>query len=35
LVPRPIEDESGLAARRESLGMITMEEYTAIMTGKK
>ena len=35
MVPRPIEDEAGLAARRAELGMISMEEYSAIMNGNR
>ena len=31
MVPRSIEDEAGLAARRAELGMISMEEYSTIM----
>lgn len=35
LVPRPIEDEAGLEARRAAAGMITMKEYTARITGQR
>jgi hypothetical protein len=31
MVPLPVEDEAGLSARRAELGMISMEEYSAIM----
>jgi len=35
LVPRPIEDEAGLDARRAETGLISMQEYTKRMTGRE
>jgi hypothetical protein len=33
VVPRPIEDEAGLEARRATLGLKTMEAYEARLNG--
>ena len=34
LVPRPIEDEAGVEARRTQIGMVSMQDYHKRMTGR-